>query len=140
MLLTSILLAILAAIPLIRAVPVQTPLGNIDCNFKSPLGGPWDPRLLQKQIDHINKDKAKDTGNASLDPGPGFCSRISCSHDAAISLCNDKTVAQSFPWSAVVNHVNNIHAQCYNQLSADDYMGRQIDPAGWRVVLHSDKC
>ncbi|KAH7407293.1 hypothetical protein BKA64DRAFT_742946 [Cadophora sp. MPI-SDFR-AT-0126] len=63
------------------------------------------------------------------------CTRVSCSWNAGIFLCNDNYVEWWVTASKIGDYADNIRRACCR-----DCMGQQFDDAGWNVCVASSNC
>ncbi|KAG6149182.1 hypothetical protein E4U35_007634 [Claviceps purpurea] len=77
----------------------------------------------------------------TIGPGPGNCSRVSCSYEAAIWWCNDnseKLELNSF--NEIVDGAEAIMDECLSYGLIMDRMGGQaFMPGNWNVIVRQDK-
>ncbi|KAM7202258.1 hypothetical protein V8F33_002975 [Rhypophila sp. PSN 637] len=82
-------------------------------------------------------------GQATLAPGPGRCSRVSCSYDAAIYWCNDNTVSKTVTWDGIANSAGHITEVCpwttVNQWN-DFVSGQNFERTNWNTIVRWDDC
>ncbi|KAI0391577.1 hypothetical protein F5Y17DRAFT_439955 [Xylariaceae sp. FL0594] len=81
-------------------------------------------------------------GDCTIGPGPGNCSRVSCSYDSGIWFCNDNPGEISVPCSAFGDKAEDIIIKCYSNAHNphDDVYGQNFDKAGWNVIVQGDTC
>ncbi|KAJ8117440.1 hypothetical protein ONZ43_g4209 [Nemania bipapillata] len=75
-------------------------------------------------------------------PGPGNCSRVSCSYNSAIFFCNDNPYAISVPCSSFGDRAWEIIEKCYafGDFPTDSVQGQVFDAAGWNVIVAGTIC
>ncbi|KAF4589827.1 hypothetical protein GQ602_003716 [Ophiocordyceps camponoti-floridani] len=81
-------------------------------------------------------------GPPFLPQGPGSCSRVSCSWNSAIWLCNDNPSTLLISnWPDVARSAQRIVDAC-SELKTDGgrVKGYSIEPGGWRVVIGHTVC
>ncbi|KAK4443123.1 hypothetical protein QBC34DRAFT_337448 [Podospora aff. communis PSN243] len=81
-------------------------------------------------------------GQASLGPGPGRCSRVSCSWDSAIYWCNDNTGSKSVTWDGLANSAAHITEVC-PWVGSDQYQyvsGQNFERTLWNTLVREDDC
>ncbi|KAL3459478.1 hypothetical protein BJX64DRAFT_291147 [Aspergillus heterothallicus] len=77
-------------------------------------------------------------GTPSMSPGPGSCGRVSCSHDAAIFICNDNTGFLNLnSWNVVADGADYIRSRC---ISGDQTAGQVFFHENWNVIVRWDDC
>ncbi|ODA82670.1 hypothetical protein RJ55_01178 [Drechmeria coniospora] len=79
-------------------------------------------------------------GRPNLPPGPKVCSRISCSWDTALWLCNDMPGRMLLDtWNTVFKALNEIWRRCSN--NSNKGVGGQIfHRTNWNMIMTSDRC
>ncbi|KAH6676389.1 hypothetical protein B0J14DRAFT_560689 [Halenospora varia] len=80
-------------------------------------------------------------GECGVQGGPGACTRISCSYNAGIYLCNDNSYAIFPNCGYLASYADDISGQCFiagrgNTLTC----GQQFDTDNYNVCVHSDRC
>ncbi|KAG6244468.1 hypothetical protein E4U24_005104 [Claviceps purpurea] len=102
-------------------------------------GKRWKKAMLssvQEGLDYLSKLKAK----PKIGPGPGKCSRVSCSYAAAIWWCNDKSTdleLDSF-WE-IFSSATSIIDQCTDYGAPFSWVGGQaFMPDNWNVIIRED--
>ncbi|KAG6216241.1 hypothetical protein E4U26_008205 [Claviceps purpurea] len=92
---------------------------------------------IQDGLAYLSKLKSK----PKMGPGPGTCSRVSCSYEAAIWWCNDnseKLELNSF--QEIADGANSILDQCISYgLVLDRPGGQAFMPGNWNVIVRQDK-
>ncbi|KAG5965496.1 hypothetical protein E4U57_004079 [Claviceps arundinis] len=92
---------------------------------------------IQDGLTYLSKLRAK----PKMGPGPGNCSRVSCSYEAAIWWCNDnseKLELNSF--QEIADGASSILDQCISYgLVMDRAGGQAFMPGNWNVIVRQDK-
>ncbi|KAL2847407.1 hypothetical protein BJX68DRAFT_268275 [Aspergillus pseudodeflectus] len=77
-------------------------------------------------------------GTPSMGPGPGACGRVSCSHNAAIFVCNDNSGYHNLnSWNLVADGADFINSRC---ISGGDTAGQIFYHENWNVIVRRDNC
>ncbi|KAI1180656.1 hypothetical protein F4777DRAFT_573886 [Nemania sp. FL0916] len=81
-------------------------------------------------------------GNCTIGPGPGNCSRVSCSYQSGIWFCNDNPYPKSVPCSTFGDRAADIIYDCYahGHFPIDSVQGQAFAPDGWNVIVAGAKC
>ncbi|KAI1351451.1 hypothetical protein F5Y01DRAFT_304742 [Xylaria sp. FL0043] len=111
--------------------------GDTICDVK------WD--LPFASVFHIRQGISylrKIHGNCTNGPGPGNCSRVSCSWSSGIWFCNDNPYPTSVPCSTFGDRAWDIVENCYatGELPEDAVHGQVFDTDGWNVIVGGVKC
>ncbi|KAM0284875.1 hypothetical protein ACHAQH_001796 [Verticillium albo-atrum] len=78
--------------------------------------------------------------NRYLDIAPRRCSRVSCSFNAGIAICNDSpSTTWSLHTSIIVSYVQRISREC-SHFSGSSMAGQQFDTGGWNVIAVNMNC
>ncbi|KAL2813072.1 hypothetical protein BDW59DRAFT_167617 [Aspergillus cavernicola] len=82
-------------------------------------------------------------GRPTEGPGPGECSRVSCSWDSAIWWCNDTRETKSLrSFNDIAIGVQAIWSECsfrepgYNMVVS----GQAFHKTNWNVIVRKDSC
>ncbi|OTA99381.1 hypothetical protein M426DRAFT_27576 [Hypoxylon sp. CI-4A] len=109
--------------------------GNLECWVGG--GGAtdyWDIRTgiiyLESITDHL----------CSASAGPGVCTRISCSWQAAIWLCNDTPSELQHSCPDLASYATDIAEGCQEQETKLYTQGQEFDSDSWNVVVGIDHC
>ncbi|KAI0871257.1 hypothetical protein GGS24DRAFT_503943 [Hypoxylon argillaceum] len=111
--------------------------GDILCDIS------WNPPFAS--VFHIRQGIAylhKIQGDCTNGPGPGNCSRVSCSYGSGIWFCNDNRHPMSVPCSAFGDRAWDIVEKCYayGDFPTDSVHGQAFDAAGWNVIVAGADC
>ncbi|KAI0151836.1 hypothetical protein GGR57DRAFT_503761 [Xylariaceae sp. FL1272] len=108
------------------------------CLCKVGLPGPASVTRITQGINYLDKVKGKCTNG----PGPGNCGRISCSYNAAIFWCNDKTVAATYDCSYFAGYAADVVEFCsYSDAGANAVTwGQDWDSESFNVLVGDDAC
>ncbi|GAW12224.1 hypothetical protein ANO14919_015850 [Xylariales sp. No.14919] len=103
----------------------------------------WNPSFAS--VFHIRQGIAylhKIHGDCTNGPGPGNCSRVSCSYHSGIWFCNDNPHPVSVPCSTFGDRAWDIIQKCYSLgESPDDLVhGQVFDTDGWNVIVAGADC
>ncbi|KAG6112143.1 hypothetical protein E4U13_004405 [Claviceps humidiphila] len=92
---------------------------------------------VQAGLDYLSKLKAK----PKMGPGPGTCSRVSCSYKAAIWWCNDNTEQHELEsFDEIVSCATSILDKCTDYGAPFSFVGGQaFMPDRWNVIIREDK-
>ncbi|CAJ0552465.1 Ff.00g064440.m01.CDS01 [Fusarium sp. VM40] len=121
---------------------VNVTLGPDDkeLNKRDVQGNPvcWDNRrvnMLRMQEEVFRLDRM----NAYLNIAPRRCSRIGCSWNAGIAICNDRNdLTWSLHTSLIISYVSRISNSCsYQGVSMG---GQQFDTGGFNVIAANMNC
>ncbi|KAF2747791.1 hypothetical protein M011DRAFT_476962 [Sporormia fimetaria CBS 119925] len=85
-------------------------------------------------------------GKPHLLPGPGYCTRVSCSHTSAIWLCNDQNYERWLgSWNDVANSAQHIVNTCkywamHGTLGYYAYFvkGQNFEASKWNTIVRHD--
>ncbi|KAI1369555.1 hypothetical protein F5Y08DRAFT_334479 [Xylaria arbuscula] len=104
---------------------------------------PWDPPFAS--VFHIRQGISylrKIHGDCVNGPGPGNCSRVSCSYRSGIWFCNDNPQPMSVPCSTFGDRAWDIIEKCYayGDFPDDSVYGQVFDTAGWNVIVAGADC
>ncbi|KAI0117732.1 hypothetical protein GGR51DRAFT_555016 [Nemania sp. FL0031] len=110
---------------------------DILCNLS------WDPPFAS--VFHIRQGISylrKIHGDCTNGPGPGNCSRVSCSYSSGIWFCNDNPRPMSVPCSTFGDRAWDIVEKCYafGDFPTDSVHGQDFDAAGWNVIVAGADC
>lgn len=81
------------------------------------------------------------SGKPANGPGPGACSRVSCSYKSAIYWCNDDNDRKELDsWEKVASNAEVVMHLCVWKLDGGVYQtrGQLFDPDGWNVIVRGD--
>ncbi|KAG6020594.1 hypothetical protein E4U40_005995 [Claviceps sp. LM458 group G5] len=94
-------------------------------------------KYIKEGLDYLSKISAK----PKIGPGPGKCSRVSCSDHAAIWWCNDKsTDLELHSFMEIVSSATSILDHCTDYGAPFDFVGGQaFMPDNWNVIIRKDK-
>ncbi|KAI1121438.1 hypothetical protein F5Y10DRAFT_288466 [Nemania abortiva] len=111
--------------------------GDILCDLS------WNPSFasvfhIRQGISYLHKIH----GNCTNGPGPGNCSRVSCSYSSGIWFCNDNPHPTSVPCSAFGDRAWDIIQKCYSygDFPTDSVHGQAFDTADWNVIVAGADC
>ncbi|KAG6056029.1 hypothetical protein E4U17_002564 [Claviceps sp. LM77 group G4] len=92
---------------------------------------------IKEGLDYLSKISAK----PKIGPGPGKCSRVSCSYHAAIWWCNDKSTGLELDsFKEIVSSATSILDHCtYYGATFDLVGGQAFMPDHWNVIIREDK-
>ncbi|KAK1830951.1 hypothetical protein QBC39DRAFT_408947 [Podospora conica] len=84
-------------------------------------------------------------GSAHLGAGPGRCSRVSCSYNAAIWWCNDNTGEKRINWSLLATAAERVVSRCETCHTANNapeclVKGQAFYADNWNVIVRGDSC
>ncbi|KAK8038665.1 hypothetical protein PG993_007076 [Apiospora rasikravindrae] len=82
-------------------------------------------------------------GSPTAGPGPGNCSRVSCSNDCAIWWCNDNTTPLTIEnYAMIATAAQAILDKCQMQSTAGTFYadGQNFLPGNWNTILRNDTC
>ncbi|KAI0432627.1 hypothetical protein F5Y09DRAFT_137059 [Xylaria sp. FL1042] len=103
----------------------------------------WDPPFasvfhIRQGISYLHKIH----GNCTIGPGPGNCSRVSCSYYSGIWFCNDNMYPTSVPCSTFGDRAGDIIENCYSfgDFPDDAVHGQVFDTDGWNVIVGGAHC
>ncbi|CAI4220185.1 unnamed protein product [Parascedosporium putredinis] len=119
---------------------------SLNCN----VGGGAEPLWILNGISYLY---GLGNGGCRAPAGWGGCSRTSCSYNAAIWLCNDRTVPVTIPCKYVADNAAGIHEKCKHWVydppaprrtngEYDYYTNGQIFSFDktWNVIVKSTNC
>ncbi|KAI1188780.1 hypothetical protein F5B17DRAFT_451362 [Nemania serpens] len=93
---------------------------------------------IRQGIDYLRKIH----GDCTNGPGPGNCSRVSCSYQSGIWFCNDNPHPISVPCSAFGDRAWDIVEKCYahGDFPTDCVHGQAFNATGWNVYVAGADC
>ncbi|KAK1829440.1 hypothetical protein QBC39DRAFT_287346 [Podospora conica] len=82
------------------------------------------------------------SGQANMRAGPRVCSRVSCSYDSAIYLCNDNNGAKSVTWDGVANSAYHITEICpWGYMDGYTWTsGQNFEKSLWNTLVKEERC
>ncbi|KAM7195541.1 hypothetical protein V8F20_007437 [Naviculisporaceae sp. PSN 640] len=82
------------------------------------------------------------TGNCRANPGPGFCTRVSCSYNSGIWYCNDNNVEHWEPCRWIGDVAGGIANKCnyYETNSRQVVHGQAFDRRNWNTIVAGATC
>ncbi|PNY24504.1 Uncharacterized protein TCAP_05560 [Tolypocladium capitatum] len=98
---------------------------------------------------HLNYGAYKDSltylgkhpGRPHMPPGPRACSRVSCSYNTGVYICNDTpTDKYLISWGSVVDGLQYIWAKCVAGILVDMQGGQVFHSTNWNVILRETNC
>ncbi|KAI0526015.1 hypothetical protein F5B22DRAFT_642172 [Xylaria bambusicola] len=111
--------------------------GDIICDIS------WKPSFasvfhIRQGISYLHKIH----GDCVNGPGPGNCSRVSCSYNSGIWFCNDNPQPMSVPCSTFGDRAWDIIEKCYayGDFPNDSVHGQVFDKDGWNVIVAGADC
>ncbi|KAI0543070.1 hypothetical protein GGR58DRAFT_7818 [Xylaria digitata] len=103
----------------------------------------WNPSFasvfhIRQGISYLHKIH----GECTNGPGPGNCSRVSCSYHSGIWFCNDNPHPMSVPCSTFGDRAWDIIQKCYSfgDFPDDSVHGQIFDTDGWNVIVAGAHC
>ncbi|KAK3291490.1 uncharacterized protein B0H64DRAFT_246935 [Chaetomium fimeti] len=81
-------------------------------------------------------------GEVRVPPGPGMCSRVSCSYGAAVYICNDrKDELYLDSFARIADGLSYVITRCAtNNWGTTMVAGQVFHPDQWNVIVRSDYC
>ncbi|EAQ84399.1 predicted protein [Chaetomium globosum CBS 148.51] len=109
--------------------------GNFFC------GGPWPYAYMAAYWEGLDYLRSI-MGQVRVPPGPRMCSRVSCSYDAAVWICNDRTDELHLnAFADIADGVSYIISRCAtNAWGARQVAGQVFHPDHWNVIVRRDDC
>ncbi|KAF5011257.1 hypothetical protein FDECE_2610 [Fusarium decemcellulare] len=108
----------------------RAPSGDPNC-----LGSGRGANMLRLQEGVFYLDRL----NAWIDLAPRRCSRVSCSFNAGIAICNDRhDLTWSLHTSLIISYVQRISRSC--SYFGVDVAGQQFDTGGFNVIAAKMNC
>ncbi|KAH6617586.1 hypothetical protein F5144DRAFT_607077 [Chaetomium tenue] len=109
--------------------------GNFFC------GGPWPYAHMAAYWEGLRYLHSI-TGEVRVPPGPRMCSRVSCSYDAAVWVCNDRTDELHLnAFADIADGVSYIIGRCAtNAWGTTQVAGQVFHPDHWNVIVRRDEC
>ncbi|EFR01023.1 hypothetical protein MGYG_04026 [Nannizzia gypsea CBS 118893] len=103
---------------------------SINCH---PQGGGAKVKSIREGASYLNGLHGK------FRPLPRTCSRVSCSWDSGIFLCNDNDHKVSVPCKLVAEYTRDILDICASP-DVVSLRGQEFDSDGWNVVVRESNC
>ncbi|GIZ36750.1 hypothetical protein CKM354_000021700 [Cercospora kikuchii] len=102
----------------------------------------WDYLAATKYINDGIRYLRNIRGSPRIGPGPGKCSRVSCSYNSAIWWCNDNRVGIGlFSFASIADGAQYLVDRCQSKaFGIAGVSGRVFHSAGWNVVVQRDTC
>lgn len=108
---------------------------SINCGVGG--NGPAENTYLQDGIDHLN---SVTDHPCIMEAGPGVCTRVSCSDDTAIWVCNDNSYEIQHSCPDLATYAVDIRAKCHSYTVEMTIRGEEYDSGNFHVVVGGDSC